>query len=54
MTRREQRDYVHEEADIYGVPFRIALALFDLLGENEMFSGFINALEDIEYDGYEF
>lgn len=50
MTREEQLDFVKEEAEQYGVPFNVALVLFDALGESEMFSGFPASLEDAAPD----
>ena len=46
MTRQEIIDYVRNEAENYGVPFDHAMCLFDLLGESEMYDGFITMLQD--------
>jgi len=46
MTKKEMIKYVKEEADNYGVPFNEAWCLFDLLGESEMYDGFITMLQD--------
>jgi hypothetical protein len=46
MTKKEMIDYVRDEADNYGVPFSHAMVLFDLLGESEMYDGFITMLQD--------
>jgi len=46
MTRQEIINYVRDEADNYGVPFNEAWCLFDLLGESEMYDGFITMLQD--------
>ena len=46
MTRQEIIEYVKNEADNCGVPFDHAMCLFDLLGESEMYDGFIIELED--------
>jgi len=46
MTKKEKIDYVRNEADNYGVPFNEAWCLFDLLGESEMYDGFITMLQD--------
>ena len=42
------REYVKEEAENFGVPFREAWALFQMLGPNEAYDGFITMLEDME------
>ena len=46
MTRQEIINYVRDEADNYGVPFEDAIMIFDLLGESEMYDGFITRLQD--------
>ena len=46
MTKKEKIDYVRNEADNYGVPFNEAWCIFDLLGESEMYDGFITMLQD--------
>ena len=50
MTKKEQIDYVREEAKQQGVPFKDAWHLFKWLGEDEMFAGFITHLEDLAAD----
>jgi hypothetical protein len=50
MTKKEQMDYVREEAKEQGVPFKDAWHLFVWLGESEMFDGFITGLEDMAAD----
>ena len=46
MTRQEIIDYVRDEAEDCDVPFDHATALFDLLGESEMYDGFVTMLQD--------
>jgi hypothetical protein len=46
MTKKEIIDYVRGEAENCGVPFSHAIVLFDLLGESEMYDGFVTMLED--------
>ena len=46
MTRQEIIEYVKNEAENCGVPFDDAMELFYLLGESEMYDGFITILED--------
>ena len=49
MTKAEQVEYVKTEADNAGVPFNMAWSLFEILGESEMYDGFIIELEDAAY-----
>ena len=46
MTRKEQIKFVKNSAEDYGVPLRDALMIFDMLGESEMYDGFVTELED--------
>ncbi len=39
-------DYIKEQAKDYSVNLNIAIALFEFLGENEMYDGFIIALQE--------
>lgn len=50
MTKEEAIDFVKEEAENYGVPFDVAMAIWDVLGESEMFDGFPTSLEDAAAD----
>jgi len=45
--------YVQECADEYGVDVSVAMALFEVLGENEAYDGFLTALEDVAMMGEE-
>ena len=38
--------YVAKEADQHGVPFKLAWMLFEMLGPEEAYDGFITALAD--------
>ena len=40
------KEYVTEQADNFGVSFETAWELFDILGPNEAYDGFITMLED--------
>ena len=53
MTGKELIDYVRNEADNFGVPFRYAMAVFDTMGESEMYDGFISALEDMAREDFD-
>ena len=46
MNEKELIDYVRNEAENHGVPFVYAMAIFNVLGESEMYDGFISSLED--------
>ncbi len=39
--------YIEEQADFHGVTFEEAIAVFEIMGENEAYDGFIIALEDL-------
>lgn len=41
------KKYVREQAEEFGVPFPDAWLLFELLGPNEAYDGFITELEDM-------
>ena len=47
MTKKEQMDYVREEAKVQEVPFKAAWMLFVWLGEDKMFNEFISEMEDL-------
>ncbi len=41
------REYVRNEAEEYGVPFKLAWMLFQMLGPDEAHDGFITELQDL-------
>jgi hypothetical protein len=40
------KEYVRKEADQHGVPFKLAWMLFEMLGPEEAYDGFITELAD--------
>ena len=42
----ERKEYIESLADDYGVPYDMAFAAAELLGENEDFDGLVTALDD--------
>lgn len=44
--------YIREMAEDCGVDYQTALMLADLLGDEELFDGFVTGLEDASYLGY--
>jgi len=52
MDKKEIKEYIQEQAENYGVPYDTALAIFELLGESEMYDGFISAMEDYALNEY--
>ena len=47
-----REDYIRDMADTFGVDYQTALMLADLLGDTELFDGFVSALEDAEMMGF--
>ena len=43
------KDYIEQTAEENGVDIILAWELFDLLGETELFDGYISSLEDYSY-----
>jgi len=41
------KEYVRNEAANFGVPFSEAWMLFEMLGPNEAYDGFITMMEDL-------
>lgn len=42
-----REDYIMEQAETFDIPLDQAEALADLLGDTELFDGFITGLEDL-------
>ena len=53
MNEKELINYVRDEAENFGVPFQYAMAVFDTMGESEMYDGFISALEDMSREDFD-
>lgn len=45
-TRDEWKEFIREQAEEHGVPFRAACEIFSVLGPNEAHDGFVTSLED--------
>ena len=39
-------EYIYDMAENFGVRIQTAFSLFDMLGENEAFDGFVTSMED--------
>lgn len=50
---KERMEYLRGLAEDYGVDLDVVLMLADMLGPNEDYDGLVNALDDIEYFGWE-
>lgn len=44
----EQKEYIESVADDYGVDYITAYNLADMLGESELYDGFIASMQDAE------
>ena len=47
-----REDYIRDIAEEWGVDYQTALMLADLLGDEELFDGFVTGLEDAEMMDY--
>jgi len=42
------KEYLHDLADEYDVPYSVVVSLYQLLGEQELFDGLVSAVQDAE------
>lgn len=42
------KEYLHDLADEYDVPYSVVVSLYQLLGESELFDGLVSAVQDAE------
>jgi len=42
------KEYLHDLADEYDVPYSVVVSLYQLLGEQELFDGLVSAVLDAE------
>lgn len=42
------KEYLHDLADEYDVPYSAVVSLYQLLGEQELFDGLVSAVQDAE------
>ena len=43
------KEYLHDLADEYDVPYSVVVSLYQLLGESELFDGLVSAVQDAEW-----
>ena len=43
---KSRNEYIEDMADTFGIDYESAHALADILGDEELFDGFLTALED--------
>jgi len=43
------KEYLHDLAYEYDVPYSVVVSLYQLLGESELFDGLVSAVQDAEW-----
>jgi len=42
------KEYLHDLADEYDVPYSVVVSLYNCLGDQELFDGLVSAVQDAE------